>query len=101
MAKDPLDVPLSPAAEAALDRGLQSAIAEPTVPERLVELRAIVATFPSVKVERVEASEKTETKAHVKASWGNKRVAHVAEKPFTLDDAERAVLEVVVAHHAA
>lgn len=76
------------------------------VPElsRLDALRAAVAKLPAVTVKRVDAvpdSDKISgSKAYVLASWGNKRVAHVVEPPFSLDDAEIAVLSVVLANHA-
>lgn len=69
-------------------------------PTRLETLRAKLAEIaPGVKVERVEADAKAESKAHVKCSFGRKRVAHVVEPPHSLDDAECAVLTVVIAHH--
>lgn len=65
---------------------------------RLAELRAeLKRVAPLVKVERVEAT--ADGKAHVKASWERKRVAHVVEPPYTADDAEIAVLSVVIAQH--
>lgn len=71
-------------------------------PSRLEQLRAELKKLaPHVKVERVEAvpdaKDAPGSKAHVKASWDRKRVAHVVEPPHSLDDAEMAVLSVVIA----
>lgn len=85
-------------------------------PSRLDVLRAAVAKLKGVKVDRVAAVDdapaangkpaQTGAKAHVKAEWRGARgqrhvTAHVAETPQDLDAAERAVLEVVIAHHGA
>lgn len=66
-----------------------------TLRTKITELRTRV---PDLKVEVIEASAKDEVKGHVKASWGRTRVSHVVEPPFTLDQSEIAVLEVVIAN---
>jgi hypothetical protein len=73
--------------------------------EKRDALRAEIAKLASVEVKRAAAVPDTKdvpgSKAHVVATFGGgrKRVSHVVEHPFDLDDAEIAVLTVVLAHH--
>jgi hypothetical protein len=70
-------------------------------PSRLEVLRAKFAELqkrvPGLTVERVEPSKEAEEKGHVTAKWGRTRVSHVVEPPYSIDQSEAAVLEVVIA----
>lgn len=73
-------------------------------PSRLEVLRAkfaeLQARIPDLKLETVAPDPDPEngSKGYTLAKWGRTRVAQVVEPPHTPESAERAVLEVVIAH---